>query len=220
MAKNTNEAEVVSTETAAEKHRRFNRRKLKYGSVAAAITVVVVAIVVLINVVVNIASNKVNMSLDLTENGNFEISQQTIDYLSTLNQPVEIVCLSDEITFQTAAYIYYKQAYEVLKKYSIYSDHINLTFVDMIENPTYAERYKESYKGEINEYSIVVENPANGRIKVFGIEDLYNTETQFDYNNFNYIDVPVSSKAEQEITSAIMYVTDPDPIKAVVFKKN
>lgn len=218
MAKNTNEAEVVSTETAAEKHRRFNRRKLKYGSVAAAITVVVVAIVVLINVVVNIASNKVNMSLDLTENGNFEISQQTIDYLSTLNQPVEIVCLSDEITFQTAAYIYYKQAYEVLKKYSIYSDHINLTFVDMIENPTYAERYKESYKGEINEYSIVVENPANGRIKVFGIEDLYNTETQFDYNNFNYIDVPVSSKAEQEITSAIMYVTDPDPIKAVVFK--
>lgn len=218
MAKNNNEAEVVSTETAAEKNRRFNRRKLKYGSVAAAITVVVVAIVVLVNVIVNIASNKVNMSLDLTENGKFEISQQTIDYLSTMNQPVEIVCLSDEVTFQTEAYIYYKTAYEVLKKYSIYSDNITLTFVDMIENPTYAERYKESYKGEINEYSIVVENPANGRIKVFGIEDLYNTETQFDYNNFTYAKVPVSSKAEQEITSAIMYVTDPDPIKAVVFR--
>lgn len=223
MAKNKNEAEINSAEvseesTAVKKKSGFNKRKLKYGSIAAAITIIVVAIVVLVNVIVNMASNKVNMSIDLTTNGNFEISQQTIDYLDTLNQPVNIVCLSDELTFQTATYIYYKQAYEVLKKYSIYSDLVNLTFVDMIADPTYAERYKESYKGEINQYSIIVENEANGRIKVFGIQDLYNTESQFDYSSFSYMDVPVSSKAEQEITSAIMYVTDPDPIKAVVFK--
>lgn len=223
MAKNKNEAEINASEAPAEvaadkKKGGFNRRKLKYGSIAAAITIIVIAIVVLLNVIVNMASNKVNMSIDLTENGNFEISQQTIDYLDTLNQPVNIVCLSDELTFQTATYIYYKQAYEVLKKYSIYSDYINLKFVDMVSDPTYAERYKESYKGEINQYSIVVENEANKRIKVFGIQDLYNTESQFDYNTFSQIDVPVSSKAEQEITSAIMYVTDPDPIKAVVFK--
>ncbi|MCI7768297.1 MAG: GldG family protein [Oscillospiraceae bacterium] len=223
MSKNKNEAEISSAEVSAEstaekKKSSFNKRKLKYGSIAAAITIIVVAIVVLVNVIVNMASNKVNMSIDLTANGNFEISQQTIDYLDTLNQPVNIVCLSDELTFQTATYIYYKQAYEVLKKYSIYSDLVNLTFVDMIADPTYAERYKESYKGEINQYSIIVENEANGRIKVFGIQDLYNTESQFDYSSFSYTEVPVSSKAEQEITSAIMYVTDPDPIKAVVFK--
>ncbi|MBQ5331877.1 MAG: GldG family protein [Oscillospiraceae bacterium] len=223
MAKKKNEAEInsaeISSDGAVEKKKgSFNKRKLKYGSIAAAITIIVVAIVVLVNVIVNMASNKVNMSIDLTTNGNFEISQQTIDYLNTLNQPVNIVCLSDELTFQTATYIYYKQAYEVLKKYSIYSDLVNLTFVDMIADPTYAERYKESYKGEINQYSIIVENEANGRIKVFGIQDLYNTESQFDYSSFSYAEVPVSSKAEQEITSAIMYVTDPDPIKAVVFK--
>lgn len=236
MAKNKKEAEInadvtpaneaagtavsetaAAPEAAPKKNGGFNRRKLKYGSIAAAITIIVVAIVVLVNVIVNIASNKVNMSIDLTTNGNFEISQQTIDYLNTLDQPVKIVCLSDELTFQTATYIYYKQAYEVLKKYSIYSDYIDLKFVDMVADPTYAERYKESYKGEISQYSIVVENEANGRIKVFGIQDLYNTESQFDYSSFSYYDVPVSSKAEQEITSAIMYVTDPDPIKAVVF---
>lgn len=231
MAKKKNEAEIntadaKAAETAAEgtaakaDKKSFNKRKLKYGSIAAAITLIVIAIVVLINVIFNIASNKVNMSIDLTTNGNFEISQQTIDYLDTLNTPVNIVCLSDELTFQTATYIYYKQAYEVLKKYTIYSDEIDLKFVDMVSDPTYAEKYKDSYKGEISQYSIIVENPANGRIKVFGIEDLYNTESQFDYSSFSYVTVPVSSKAEQEITSAIMYVTDPDPIKAVVFKSD
>ncbi|MCM1523843.1 MAG: GldG family protein [Ruminococcus sp.] len=195
--------------------RAFNRRKLKYGSVAAAITVVVIAAVVMINVVFDMASEKINMSVDLTSNSNFEISQQTIDYLATVNEPVSIVCLSDELTFQTSAYIYYKQAYEVLKKYSIYNDNITLTFVDMVKNPTYAERYKSVYKGDISQYSIIVES--DKRIKVLGIQDLYNTETQFDYSSFTTYEVPVSSKAEQELTSAVMYVTDPDPISAVIF---
>lgn len=196
--------------------KKFNARKLKYGSVATAITVIVAAVVVVINIIVNIASDKVNMSIDLTVNGNFEISQQTIDYLATVTEPVSIVCMSDELTFQTSNYIYYKQAYEVLKKYSIYNDLVSLEFVDMVKNPTYADRYKDIYKGEISAYSIVVES--DKRIKVLTIQDLYNTETQFDYSTFTSYDVPVSSKAEQEITSAIMYVTDPNPLKAVLFK--
>ncbi len=202
----------------AEKNekKKFNKRKLKYGSVATAITVIVAAVVVVINIIMNLASNKVNMSIDLTTNGNFEISQQTVDYLATVTEPVSIVCMSDELTFQTSNYIYYKQAYEVLKKYSIYNDLVSLEFVDMVKNPTYADRYKDMYKGEISAYSIVVES--DERIKVLTIQDLYNTETQFDYSTFTSYDVPVSSKAEQEITSAIMYVTDPDPMKAVLFK--
>ncbi len=204
------EAAVEASETADKK--RFNSRKLKYGSIATAITVIVIAIVVMINVVMNIAADKVNMSIDLTENGTFEISQETKDYLATVNEPVSIVCMSDELTFQTSNYIYYKQAYEVLKKYSIYNDNVSVSFVDMVEDPTYADRFNEVYKGEINAYNIVVES--DKRIKVLSIEDLYNT--QINYTTFSQ--EIVSSKAEQELTSAIMYVTDPDPLQAVVFK--
>lgn len=206
-AENTSAAEIAA-EKAIKK--RINRRKLKYGSIATAITVVIIVIVVLMNVIVNILSDKVNMSIDLTENGTFEISQQSIDYLESVDEPVSIVCLSDELTFQTSTYIYYKQAYEVLKKYSIYNDNITLEFVDMVENPTYAERYNSIYKGEINAYNIVIES--SKRIKVLTLDDLYNSE--FNYYSFQY--EYVSSKAEQELTSAIMYVTDPDPLKAVV----
>lgn len=221
MAKNKKNAENISADNfeelsaeaaeAADK-KRFNRRKLKYGSVATAITVVVIAVVVLVNVIMDITSDKVNMSIDLTENGTFEISQETKDYLATVNEPVNIVCMSDELTFQTSAYIYYKQAYEVLKKYSIYNDNVTVKFVDMVKDPTYADKFNEVYKGEINAYNIVVQS--DKRIKVLSIQDLYNT--QINYQTFSQ--EIVSSKAEQELTSAIMYVTDPDPLQAVLFR--
>lgn len=194
----------------AEK-KRIRRRKMKYGGAATAVTVVVIAVVVLVNVVLGVLSDRINMSVDITPNGTFEISQETIDYLATVNEPVEIVCMSDELEFSTSNYVYFKQAYEVLKKYTIYSDNISLKFVDMTKDPTYANKYSELYKGNISEYSIVVST--DKRIKVISIQDLYNVE--MDYNT--YSQKITSSKAEQELTSAIMYVTDPSPLNAVMF---
>ena len=194
----------------AEK-KRFNKRKFRYGGAATAITVIVIVVVVLVNVVLSVLSERMNMSIDITADKTFEISQESIDYLATVNEPVEIVCMSDELEFSTSNYVYFKQAYEVLKKYTIYSDNVTLTFVDMTENPTYANKYQELYKGDISEYSIVVST--DKRIKVLSIQDLYNVEM----NNY-YQQTITSSKAEQELTSAIMYVTDPDPMNAVFFK--
>lgn len=203
----------VDPEKAAEKaeKKKYSRRKLKYGGAATAVTLIVIAVVVLVNVVLSVLSDRVNMSIDITPDGTFEISQETIDYLDTVTEPVDIVCMSDELTFSTSNYVYFKQAYEVLKKYTIYNKNITLTFVDMTKDPTYANRYSELYKGDISEYSIVVST--DKRIKVISIQDLYNVEM----NYYTYSQQITSSKAEQELTSAIMYVTDPDPMNAVVF---
>ena len=164
MAKVSEELDRVEKNNEKKPKKSFNKRKFKYGSIATAITVVVIAVVVLVNVVMNIASDRVNMSVDLSENCAFEISQDTKDYLSSVNEPVDIVCLSDENTFKTSNYVYYKQAYEVLKKYTIYSDNVTLKFVDTVKDPTYVERYSQTYKGEIGAYNIVVES--SKRIKV------------------------------------------------------
>ena len=194
----------------AEK-KKFTLRKLKYGGAATAVTVIVIVLVVLVNVIMSVLSNRMNMSIDITPDGTFEISQESIDYLNTVNEPVEIVCMTDEEEFSTSVYIYFKQAYEVLKKYTIYSDNITLKFVDMTKDPTYANRYNELYSGDIDQYSIVVSS--DKRIKVIAVQDLFNTEI----NYYTYSQQIVSSNAEQELTSAIMYVTDPDPMNAVVF---
>ena len=209
-AKSKKELTPEQAEKKAEK-KRFLRRRFRYGGAAAAITVVITAVVVLINIVMTLLSDRVNMSIDITPDKLFEISQETVDYLNTLNEPVEITCMTDELEFSTSTYVFFKQAYEVLRKYTIYSDNITLRFVDMTKDPTYANKFKEMYKGDISQYSIVVSS--DKRIKVISVQDLYNVEM----NYYTYSQEIKSSKAEQELTSAIMYVTDPDPINAVVF---
>lgn len=188
---------------------KINTKKLRYGTAAAVITVVVVALVVLLNVIVASLSDRYNMSFDLTPGKNFEITEKTLDYLASLNEDVEICTTVDELLFQTTENIYYRQAYEVLKKYEMNSDRITVNFVDMTVDPTYVEKYKQYYSGSVSDYSIIIFNENSHRIRVISVNDLFNIESNYWSQSI------VSSKAEQVLTSAVMYVTDPDPKTAV-----
>lgn len=190
---------------------KINKKKLKYGTAAAVITVVVIALVILLNVIVSMLGDRVNMKFDLTPEGNFEISDETKNYLSSLNENVEICTTVDELLFQTTENIYYRQAYEVLKKYQQNSDKITVNFVDMTVNPTFVEKYKQYYSGSVSDYSVIIFNEQSKRIKVISVNDLFNTEINYYTMSQNI----VSSKAEQVLTSSLMYVTDPDPKTAV-----
>lgn len=190
---------------------KINTKKLKYGTAAAVITAVVIALVVLLNIIVSLLADRYDMSFDLTPEGSFEITDATIEYLGKLNENVEICTTVDEAAFEKTDNIYYRQAYEVLKKYSRNSDKISLVFNDMTVNPTYVEKYRQYYSGAINQYSIIVFNTESHRIKVISVNDLFNTEVNYYTMSQNI----VSSKAEQVLTSAVMYVTDPDPRTAV-----
>ncbi|MGN1417089.1 MAG: hypothetical protein ACI4XF_09605, partial [Oscillospiraceae bacterium] len=77
----------VDPAKAAEKaeKKKYSRRKLKYGGAATAVTLIVIAVVVLVNVVLSVLSDRMNMSIDITPDGTFEISQETIDYLATVD---------------------------------------------------------------------------------------------------------------------------------------
>jgi len=190
---------------------KINRKKLKYGAAATVITVAVVAVVILLNVIVALFADRVNMNFDLTPNSDFAISEETQNYLASLTEDVEICTTVDEITFQTSESKYLKQAYEVLKKYAAGSDHVTIDFVDMTVNPTYVEKYKQYYNGSISENSIIIFNSSSNRIRVISVNDLFNTEI----NYYTMSQSIVSSKAEKVLTSAIMYITDPNPQTAV-----
>lgn len=192
--------------------KKINTKKLKYGSAATAITVIVIAVVVLLNIIINLVGERTDLTIDLTSTGAFEISQESIDYINSINEPVEIVTMSDEDTFSDSGNVYYKQAYEVLKKYALNSDMIDVKFVDMQADPTYANKYSEVYKGTISGNNIVVSS--GSRIKVITVTDLFNTELNYQTFSYNI----VSSKAEQVLTSAIMYVTDPSPKTAAIME--
>jgi ABC-type uncharacterized transport system involved in gliding motility auxiliary subunit len=193
----------------------LNKKKLKYGTLATIFTLIVTAIVVAVNLIAQEVTDRLDLTMDLTDDDIYSISDDTIDYLSSLQQEVQIVVLADESAFDDST-IYLKQASEVIKKYALYSDEVSVEFVDMNKNPSYVSKFTSIYSGDLEEGNIVVYRASTGdddadRIKVLTLNDMFVTE----YDSYGNLSV-TQSNAEQELTSAVMYVTDANPKKAVL----
>lgn len=175
----------------------FKSRKFRQGSLATAITAVAIALIIVLNMVVTLLTDRYALSLDLTENQMFAISEQTTTLLAELNKDVEIYVLNTEQNF-TASGAYFVQANEVIKKYAQQSSRIRLEYVDLVRNPTFTTKFPTL---SLNTSSIVV--ASGGKSTDLTPYDLYNIETDQYYGTAQI----VSSKAEQAMTSAIMRVT-------------
>lgn len=198
--------------TVTEKKHK-NRKKLKYGSIATAITVVFIAAVVLLNIIVKAVSNQYNLKLDLTSAKLYEISDSTLDYMKNLNQDVEIACTYKESEMQTNENM--KMVYEVLEKYKQSSDHVKLVFFDTTEDPDILQKYQADYSGTINAGDIIIKSGSQVRtVKTSEMFDVDQNKLQYYYyGQVSYKDCITGFSGEQKLTSAIMYVTDADPKK-------
>lgn len=192
----------AAASAAARRKNPFASRKFKYGTMATVLTVVFLAALVLVNVVATLLLERYPLTIDLNSDKRFSLTQESIDYLGTLDQEVRVYVCADEDTFENANE-YYKQAYEVIRNYTRYSSRISLTFVDLLSNPGFASGYPDYtlYTGDI----IVETDLRNKRLTS---SDLFNIEV----SNYGYTQTVTSSKAEQAMTGAIMYVTDRDPV--------
>ena len=193
------------------------RKRLRYGGVATAITCVVIAIVVLANVLVGVLVKKYPLKLDLTENAMYEISQETIDYLQSLDQEVDFTVLMDESNFQTSG-TYYKMVGEILERYTQYSDKITLRYVDPNTNPDVVSSYQSGYSGTLTQGDIVIANHADSsKMRVVSIGNLFAYDQEkyyyyYYYGSYTLEDCITGFSGEQDLTAALMYVTDADPI--------
>ena len=179
-------------------------RKFKVGSLATAITIIVVAVFVVINLIVGQVTDKFSLNLDLTQNKIFSLTDQTINFIKNLDKDVEIILLSDEDSFAKTN-SYFTQANSVLKKYALNSNKIKVTYVDVVKNPTYLNEYQNE---NLNENSIIVKS--SDRHKIITVQDI------FDIQRSYYGSAITGSKAEQELTSAILYVTSDEQTKIVL----
>lgn len=185
---------------------KFKTRKFKVGSIATAITIIVVAAIIVLNLITNQLTNKFNLSLDLTSNKIFSLTQESTDFIKNLDKDVEIVVLSDEDTF-VHSNDYFAQANAVLKQYALNSNRIKLTYIDTVKNPMYLKDYQSE---NITENSIIVK--CGDKHKIITVQDLFNIQRSY------YGSSITGSKAEQELTSAILYVSSSHQIKVAVLK--
>lgn len=223
MQKQDKKSEKTAAPISEEKRQKKMqvRKKLKYGGIATAVTVIFVAVVVLLNVVVaQVCKRNPDAVLDLTTANLYEISDDTVDYIKNLNQDVEIAISSEESTFQSDKY--YKMISETISKYQGYSDHISVTYFDTTKDPDILSKYQDLYAGDISSNQIIV--TSGDRIKVYSLTDMFEID-QDKYQSYYYgyaslSDCITGFKGEQTLTTAIMNVTDSNPKSVAVITKS
>ena len=205
--------EVTSEKPKKEKPKKekkpFNTRKLKYGSISVAITAVFIAAVVLLNVFATQLTDRYGLKIDTTKEQIFEISDQSVDYLKGLKEEISIDVMTDEAELDSGSK-YYKLVKEVTEKYAQNSDKIKVHYYDIDKHPEIVTKYSTYTTENISRASVVVF--CNGRIKVLQMSDFYEVETNYQ----TYEQTIKAITAEEKLTSAIMFVADPNPPKVAI----
>ncbi len=182
--------------------RELNRsRRLRHGTMATVLSVCFVAAVVLVNVIVSILVERYPLSVDLTSNKIFELSDESIDYVSNLDKDINVYVLATKEDF-SGNNQYYQQADTVINKYALYSDHIKISYIDLYSDVDFAARFPDE---KLTYGQILLE--CDGRHQTLSAYDLFDVDEQ--YGSIQ------SSTTEQAMTSAIMNLTDSNPISVV-----
>ncbi|MDO4944664.1 MAG: GldG family protein [Ruminococcus sp.] len=221
-----------------KKEKKFNGKKLKHGTMATVFTCVFLALLVLVNVVTTMLFDRYPITIDLTSEKIYSVSDESEEYVKNVDVDVMVTIFADEETYTNYS-SYNKQAVELLKNYCKLNHHIDYRFMDIDSNPEVVK----SYSNSIQQFDIIFETNTEvdgetiQRTRKLGMIDLlsFNEEfvsslSQSGYSidllaeqagsdlTFlayygNYVE---SSNAEQAFTSALMTVTDPNPIYVTI----
>ncbi|MBP3270718.1 MAG: Gldg family protein, partial [Ruminococcus sp.] len=151
-------AEQAEEDTGDKKTRRKGngKKKLKYGTLAAVSTVIFTAVVVLVNIIAGVFFKKYPLTLDLTKNAKYSISEKSEEYVKSIDRDVKFRVFAAEENF-TSLNEYTKQAAEVLKRYTEYNSHITVEYIDIDSNPDIVSEYTDQ---EITAFSMIAESPS------------------------------------------------------------
>lgn len=217
---------------------KFNGKKLKHGTMATVFTCVFLALLVLVNIVTTMLFDRYPITIDLTSEKIYSVSDESEEYVKNVDVDVMVTIFADEETY-TGYSAYNKQAIELLKNYCKLNHHISYRFMDIDSNPEVVKSYSDS----IQQFDIIFETNTEvdgekiQRTRKLGMVDLlsFNEEFVSQLSQSGYsIDLIVeqagsdltflayygnyveSSNAEQAFTSALMTVTDPNPIYVTI----
>ena len=193
------------------------RKRLKYGSIATAITCAVTAAVIGLNVLVSRVAEKHPMKLDLTDSGMYEISEESKTYLQSLDKDVNFTVLMSENSFRTSG-INMKMISELLERYAQNSDKVHVKFVDPSTNPDVINAFQKYYSGTLSEGDIIVSDAADpSKLRVTNVGSLFTYDQQkytaaVYYGQGTVADSITGFAGEQNLTAALLYVTDANPV--------
>jgi ABC-2 type transport system permease protein len=179
----------------------YKKRSFKFGSMATAFTAIFVVIVILLNIGLSMLSQKYPISVDLTKSKDYNISSDSIKYLSKISKPVTIKCFATQADMESQEYLI--APIRIIQQYAKYNSNIKIEYVDYDKNPTAVAQYADESVGQ---YDIVVSTTGTDgkeRYKHIAASDLLIAETDSDTGSQSV----VGNQAEQQIDTALDYVT-------------
>lgn len=221
------EKEIQNGNPAARKH-KLNKRSLKHGTMAVILTVLFIAGVVVLNVIVSIISDRFDTTADLTDSGIYTLDEATVEYLADLKYDVTVSVMNSEKSFESGG-TYYKSVNELLNKMAMENEHFKLQYLQIDQNPDFTSRFN----GEtLSENYIVIESADKTRHRIltpgeyfscptlrdnlsqYGYPETYIDQYILQYINSSYASQVIEgSNVEQAAVSAMMYVTNDEPVR-------
>ncbi len=185
--------------------RAHNLRRWRYGTTSTVVTVAVIVAVLLLNIVVDIVADRFPVSLDLSSDKVFTLSEQSEEVAKSIQSAMEIVIFAPEEEFKNPNLAasggvaefdtLMHEFYNAMRQYVNLSDNqVEVKYIDTTQEPAAFAAYEKRYA--VEEYDILF--VSGDKYKVCNIEDIYAIET--DENTGNYI---VESKVEKVLASTI-----------------
>lgn len=204
---NLNEG-ILDIELAAEQE-EIKSRKFKYGTLATIFTVVFIVAVVLVNILIGYLTDRYVLEIDMTSERLFEISEDTMEVLDDLAEPITITVLAEETTYRDSTELL-SNIYEILQRYeALAAGKITVRYINPTVNPKIIEQYNTL--GDLTSNDIIIESAR--RTKKLAPTTMYNSETSDE--GITYY---VGLRAEQKLTSAILYCTTETVSKAAYIR--
>ena len=193
-------------------------RKAKHGTVAMAITALVIVMVIVLNIIIGLLVNRFpDLELDLTSNNSFALQDDTIDYVSHLNNDVTVYILMEKDKFESQG-TYFVQAQKMLNKMASKSDgKMKIKYVDLTSNPSFTSNYPNvDWQSSSANNIVLVES--GKQYKVLTLTDCF----EYDEQTYNYYGTYsfTGTKIEQAVVTAILNVTTDDKVVVDMIKGN
>ena len=201
------------------KFKKFMKsRKAKHGTVAMAITALVIVMVIVLNIIIGLLVNRFpDLELDLTSNNSFALQDDTIDYVSHLNNDVTVYILMEKDNFESQG-TYFVQAQKMLNKMVSKSDgKMKIKYVDLTSNPSFTSNYPNvDWQSSSANNIVLVES--GKQYKVLTLTDCF----EYDEQTYNYYGTYsfTGTKIEQAVVTAILNVTTDDKVVVDMIKGN
>lgn len=180
----------------------------KPGFWLTAFMVLTIIVTVLLNVFVSMLGERYSLTFDLTANSAYKLGSESKEILANLNKEVDIYVLANENYFSGNSYIV--QAGKIIEEYPKNTPLVKLSYVDYESDPSFAATYPDL---TLSIGNVLV--TCGDKVKQLQITNFFNYEYDLS-GNFNI----TSSRAEEVMTSAILYVINEDTVKVGILNGN